>query len=106
MLLPGSGLLWQKIRSQFDAALESGHLLFTESSVEVVEEAGILFQLRLAPSLAKKPAGRIKARRDTSESVSTGCDTSDAGYNPFLEPEKALIVMEFDDHRLLLYAFA
>lgn len=95
--------LWRRIHVQFEAAVISGHLFFAQSTVEVVEESGIKFHLRLAPSLAKKPTGMIKAAAAVPEESRK---PPASVFNPFLTPDRELIIMEFDQHLLLLNKFS
>lgn len=78
------------IRKCFDLALENGDLIFTPSTVSILLSNGINFEIRLAPSLKLKPKNQPQTKP----------------FNPFLKPEKNLVVCEFENHCLLLNKFS
>lgn len=85
----------QLIRQIFDAAVVSGSLIFTESTISIIEEAQVPFQIRLAPALAKKP-----------QRESTAVPVREPRPNPFLPHDAALYVTSYDHHHVLLNKFA
>lgn len=94
------------VKLVYDKALASGELLFTESQVVLLPEQSIevrfndylsdltiQFQVRYAPSLAKKPTKTSIAQADTNPA------------NPFLPYNPALHVADLEEHVLLLNKF-
>ncbi|KAI9341917.1 ATP adenylyltransferase-domain-containing protein [Obelidium mucronatum] len=89
--------LLSRLHTQFDAALASGHLVFTPSTCVLVNGRHIKFQIRFAPSLAKKPTGGLQPQKKEI-----------TPFNPFLSPEPQLLV-ESDlspTHNILLNKFS
>ena len=84
-------LVLRTIDSTIEAALLSGALEPINTTIEVVEDAGVRFQLRQVDSLERK-------RRHTR--------SRPPGFNPFLPPEPGLFVAELSaSHRCLLNKF-
>ena len=67
---------------------------FTDSTMEIIEEAGIKFQVRILKSLALKPKGE-------------GALTKKADFDPFMPPfEEGLFITELiETHRLIFNKF-
>ena len=67
---------------------------FTDSTMEIIEEAGIKFQVRILKSLALKPKGE-------------GALTKKADFDPFMPPfEEGLFITELTEtHRLIFNKF-
>ncbi|KAJ3401951.1 bifunctional AP-4-A phosphorylase/ADP sulfurylase [Chytridiales sp. JEL 0842] len=93
-------MLGELIQRRFESALAAGSLVFTNSTIHIIEEAGIKFQVRFAPSLAKKPTGGLATPLPTAEKKKK------EPFNPFLNPEDDLRVEDFGTHRLLLNKFS
>lgn len=93
-----------KIRSAFDKALASGHLIWTNSTLHRVPAAGIEFQVRLAPSLGKKPGGFPASNSNGINDPKT--PTSKERPNPFLPFDPAMFVDALEHHNLLLNKFS
>ncbi|KAJ3090821.1 bifunctional AP-4-A phosphorylase/ADP sulfurylase [Quaeritorhiza haematococci] len=111
--MPSFGTLTTKIRSVFDKGLHSGHLIFTESTVDYIEDAGVKFQIRFAPSLAKKPQGFpathgvARAPAQSTALTATHPDTKPTTRpNPFLPPDPHLFVEAFQNHNCVLNKFS
>ncbi|KND01842.1 uncharacterized protein SPPG_03632 [Spizellomyces punctatus DAOM BR117] len=81
--------LGQKITTAFEKALASSHLFFIPSQLHIHPTHGIAFQIRLAPSLTKKPDGYVADKR-----------------NPFLPYDPAMFVHEYERHVVLLNKFS
>ncbi|KAI9205301.1 HIT-like domain-containing protein [Polychytrium aggregatum] len=87
--------LFSRILSCFERAVAAGHVIFTDSTCAVVENAGVNFQVRLAPSLAKKPTGGLTRKLAQSKP-----------FDPFLPYDPNLYVDQYEDHNLLLNKFS
>ena len=91
-------MLCEKISRVSEAAFKSGSLVFTPTTRYIVEETGILFEIRFAPSLAKKPTAVVpKPVKDVTR----------PRFNPFLPPDPALVVEDdfTDAYRIVLNKF-
>lgn len=75
--------LYQAVHSKFESALESGSLIFTESTQVPDSVDGIQFRYTVAPSLAKKPTDRDNSSQDKSSKSS-----------PWLPPDQSLVVVD------------
>ncbi|KAI9344180.1 ATP adenylyltransferase-domain-containing protein [Zopfochytrium polystomum] len=107
-----------RIVAAADAAVASGHLVFTRSTAVVVPAPPpppLLpdFEIRLAPSLAKKPTGGLSKPPAATPPPDAAAAAkiaqplpSKPRPNPFLTPEPELTLAEFGRHRLLLNKFA
>ncbi|OLL22670.1 Diadenosine 5',5'''-P1,P4-tetraphosphate phosphorylase 2 [Neolecta irregularis DAH-3] len=90
---PSMGSFTKLIGTRYNEALESKHLIFIESRAESVSENGLTYQIRCAPSLAKK-----------SESIKN--ETTGKMHNPFLPPAPQLVVCGMGaDHTIVLNKF-
>ncbi|KAJ3076624.1 bifunctional AP-4-A phosphorylase/ADP sulfurylase [Podochytrium sp. JEL0797] len=90
--------LTSKLASQFETALASGHLVFTPSTCVVIPNGPINFQIRFAPSLAKKPTGPLARPKQLP---------THPPFNPFLTPDPELLVTPLSpSHNLLLNKFS
>ncbi|KAJ3217803.1 bifunctional AP-4-A phosphorylase/ADP sulfurylase [Dinochytrium kinnereticum] len=76
------------IHSAFESARVSGHLIFTESTRQIIKDGTTCFHLTLAPGLAKKPTGGL--------APVTTAPIVEKKKNPFLPPEPTLHVSEYD----------
>ncbi|GAO50318.1 ATP adenylyltransferase [Saitoella complicata NRRL Y-17804] len=84
------------VKAKYDEALASGELVFTESSVGVVEENRVKYSIRCAPGLATKPE-----KKDIDKEKTDG-----KPFNPFLPPNPALFVQEMEPkHTVVLNKF-
>jgi sulfate adenylyltransferase (ADP) / ATP adenylyltransferase len=88
------GTLWQTITCNTARALKSGVLMPIPSDYEFVEDGGIRFIVRMAPSLARKDDIREQQER---ESQATG-----GKADPFLPYEKDLFVTDISDTHIAL----
>lgn len=84
--------LWQAVLDTTESAFRSGALERIPTRMEVVEAAGIRFQVHLVQQLERKARAKITQRR--------------TGANPFLPYEEALFVAHVSDtHVCLLNKF-
>lgn len=86
---------WPAIRDRYDAALQTGAITRTETENELFRDPAldVLFVLRVASALRRKPA-------------STSGTGEDSNSNPFLDPDEALVVGDVSPtHSLLLNKF-
>ncbi|KAJ3288310.1 bifunctional AP-4-A phosphorylase/ADP sulfurylase [Rhizoclosmatium sp. JEL0117] len=90
--------LASRLSTQFDKALSTGHLVFTPSTTVIIPSGKINFQIRLAPSLAKKPTGGLTQEKKEPKKP----------FNPFLVPEPDLLVDStlLPLHNILLNKFS
>ncbi|KAI9137280.1 ATP adenylyltransferase-domain-containing protein [Paraphysoderma sedebokerense] len=89
-----------KVRNSFDNALKAGHLIFSETSVEYILDHGVNFQVRLAPSLAKKPE-----KADTKAPENTNGNNENNNLkkrNPFLPYDENMFVDLLGDRHVCL----
>jgi ATP adenylyltransferase len=83
---PASGTLLAMIKQRSQKALAQGVLIPIETRVEIIEQAGIRFQIRWVSSLKrKKEAGKTSEKRPG---------------NPFLPPEPELTVCAFGENHI------
>ncbi|KAJ3111647.1 hypothetical protein HK100_002621 [Physocladia obscura] len=97
-------ILTNRLVEQFDRALSRGHLVFTPSTCVIVRNGDIDFQIRYAPSLAKKPTGGLSIKASTTpKSI-----PKKIPFNPFLIPDKELLVDSdlLPNHNILLNKFS
>lgn len=61
--------LWQRVLEVYDRAQQSGAATKTDTQIQLFEDGGITFVLRLASALKKKPKGLSGSRwvRDVSQ---------------------------------------
>ncbi|KAJ3028000.1 UNVERIFIED_CONTAM: hypothetical protein HDU68_002682 [Siphonaria sp. JEL0065] len=88
-----------RLATQFDTALGTGHLIFTPSTCVIISSGSINFQIRFAPSLAKKPTGGLQKEKSPANKPP---------FNPFLAPEPELLVDStlVPTHNILLNKFS
>ncbi|CAG8474730.1 12342_t:CDS:2 [Acaulospora morrowiae] len=86
----------KRVAETYDRALRRGELSFIESTVIKIVEKDIEFELRLSPSLAKKPVGDL----DKPEEA-----TPKPKIDPFLPYNQELFVQERGKHVILLNKF-
>ncbi|KAI8896903.1 ATP adenylyltransferase-domain-containing protein [Globomyces pollinis-pini] len=84
--------LSNQIRTIFDHSLANGHLFLTPSSLSILREYGIDFQVRLAAALGLKPKTQFNGAPKVYR-------------NPFLPPDPNLTVSQLDTHNILLNKF-
>lgn len=91
LLQPGT--LWRRIEEQTAHALAVGALRSIPTRLEYIEDGGVRFVVRIAPSLARKD----RARRKQAQAAASGKQA-----NPFLPYERDLLVAEISDTHLCL----
>lgn len=99
--------LFDRIKEVYDRALANGDLVFSEpTDVELVEENGIEFELKIVEGLAKRPNNRASEPGENPEVTDEVLETV-SKRNPFLKPEPELTVIDslFDDYRIILNKF-
>lgn len=100
-------MLMQKILTVFDSALSAGHVVWTKTTLQRVSAAGIAFQVRLIPALAKKPVGDPAASKPAQQNgIEKPIDKRPAPVNPFLPYDPQLCVDVYEHHNLLLNKFS
>lgn len=82
------GTLWQRIRERSAHALETGALKPIPTEREVIRDAGVAFQVRIAPNLREK----IEEVRDQQAREAAG-----ESVDPFADPEPDLLVGEVSE---------
>jgi ATP adenylyltransferase len=91
------GTLWRSIERTTDNALKTGALLPVSTDHTFIEDAGLRFFVRVLASLREKDEAR---KQQEAASVSGN------KVNPFLPPEKDLIVADITDtHQAILNKF-
>ncbi|MTJ11123.1 phosphorylase [Anabaena sp. UHCC 0187] len=92
------GTLWTSIKKTTELALKSGALKSIPTELEIIEEAGIKFIVRILENINRKNAD--KAKKD-QEAAKTGNE-----FNPFLPYEADLFVADISDtHVCILNKF-
>ncbi|KAI8915652.1 HIT-like domain-containing protein [Gorgonomyces haynaldii] len=79
-------MLSQRVKDIAKQALEGGDLVYTETKLKTINDT-VPFQVRLLPHLTKKPASQLQSKQQ---------------FNPFLPPQKGLLVHEMEHHNLVL----
>jgi ATP adenylyltransferase len=96
-MLLKKGTLWQSIERTTENALKTGALLPVSTEHTFIEDAGLRFFVRVLASLRKKD----EARKQQEAATASG-----KKVNPFLPPEKGLIVADITDtHQAILNKF-
>ncbi|HET6365201.1 MAG TPA: DUF4922 domain-containing protein [Nitrospirota bacterium] len=91
------GTLWQSIDRTTENALKTGALLPVSTDHTFIEDAGLRFFVRVLASLRRKD----EARKQQESAIASG-----KKENPFLPPEKDLIVADITDtHQAILNKF-
>jgi len=91
------GTLWQSIDRTTENALKTGALLPVSTDHTFIEDAGLRFFVRILASLRRKD----EARKQQEVATASG-----KKVNPFLPPEKGLIVADITDtHQAILNKF-
>ncbi|CAG8639506.1 15633_t:CDS:2 [Cetraspora pellucida] len=85
-----------RIAEIYNRALQRGELSFIESEVAHIEDKGIEFEIRIAPSLAKKPIGNLGAKDELQQKPKA---------DPFLPYSQELFVQEHGIYNILLNKF-
>ena len=92
------GTLWKSIQETTELALQSGDLKSIPTELEIIEQVGIKFVIRILANLNRKEADKEKQEQQTSR---TGKE-----FNPFLPYEKDLFVADISDtHVCILNKF-
>ncbi len=93
---------WDKVVQRNRSALESGDLAPLETEEATIQEAGLPFTIRWAASLADKDVAREK---DAASATLPG-GPRDPDFNPFLNPDPALLVGPIGEaHQAILNKF-
>jgi ATP adenylyltransferase len=91
------GTLWQSIEGTTENALKTGALLPVSTDHTFIEDAGLRFFVRILAGLRRKDDARKQQEAATA---------SGEKVNPFLPPEKDLIVADITDtHQAILNKF-
>jgi sulfate adenylyltransferase (ADP) / ATP adenylyltransferase len=91
------GTLWRSLERTADNALKTGALLPVSTDHTFIEDAGLRFFVRVLASLRKKDEARKQQK---------AAGASGKKVNPFLPPEKGLIVADITDtHQAILNKF-
>ncbi|MTJ54285.1 phosphorylase [Anabaena sp. UHCC 0253] len=80
------GTLWTKIKKTTELALKSGALKSIPTELEIVEEAGVKFVVRILENINRKKADKEKKDQQAAQ---TGKE-----FNPFLPYEEDLFVTD------------
>jgi sulfate adenylyltransferase (ADP) / ATP adenylyltransferase len=97
-ILLQSGRLWTSIKKTSEMAVKSGALKSIPTELEIVEQAGVKFVVRILENINRKNAD--KAKKD-QEAAKTGKE-----FNPFLPYEEDLFVADISDtHVCILNKF-
>jgi len=92
------GTLWKSIKKTTELALKSGALKSIPTELEIIEQAGIKFVVRILANLNRKKADKEKQNQQIAR---TGKD-----FNPFLPYEEDLFVADISDtHVCILNKF-
>lgn len=92
------GTLWKSIQETTELALQSGALKSIPTELEIIEQVGIKFVIRILANLNRKEADKEKQEQQTSR---TGKE-----FNHFLPYEKDLFVADISDtHVCILNKF-
>ncbi|KAL4883752.1 ATP adenylyltransferase-domain-containing protein [Aspergillus karnatakaensis] len=87
------------VAKRFTAAKDAGHLIFSQTHLEILRPGGVPYQLRYCPALANKPTGKPKP-----DEASTG-----KRFDPFENPSPDLLIAhipkENPTHFLVLNKF-
>ncbi|CAG8479062.1 5827_t:CDS:2 [Cetraspora pellucida] len=86
----------ERVAERYNRALQRGELSFIESEVAHIEDKGIEFEIRIAPSLAKKPTGNLGAKDELQQKPKP---------DPFLPYSQELFVQEHGIYNILLNKF-
>ncbi|KAJ5902555.1 hypothetical protein N7495_003083 [Penicillium taxi] len=97
MLLRVNESLSSLVARRFEAAKEGDHLLFSPTHLSIVNSAGIPFQLRYCPALAKKPSN-LKPENEPKL-------PKQPKFDPFKDPSPELLIASFPSHALVLNKF-
>ncbi|KAF0407539.1 ATP adenylyltransferase [Gigaspora margarita] len=89
-------VLEDRIVERWDRAFQRGELLYIETEVAHIKEKEIEFQIRVAPSLAKKPTGKLGVKDEEQQKSKA---------NPFLPYSQELFVQEHGKYNILLNKF-
>jgi len=85
--------IWKSIVETTEHAIAVGALLPIPTHYVFIEDSGILFFVRILSSLSLKDEARIKQQADTERGKNV---------NPFLPPEKDLIVADISDTHIAI----
>ncbi|CAG8487541.1 10639_t:CDS:2 [Racocetra fulgida] len=86
----------ERVAEKYNRALQRGELSFIESKVTHIKDKGIEFEIRLAPSLAKKPTGNLRTKDELQQKPKA---------DPFLPYNQDLFVQEHGKYNILLNKF-
>ncbi|KAL5336732.1 HIT-like domain-containing protein [Aspergillus crustosus] len=87
------------VAKRFNAAKDAGHLIFSQTHLEILRPGGVPYQLRYCPALANKPTGKPKPDEASAEKR----------FDPFENPSPDLVIAhipkENPTHFLVLNKF-
>jgi ATP adenylyltransferase len=91
------GTLWENIVKTTEHALTAGALLPVPTNHAFIDDAGMRFFVRVLAGLRRKDEAKKRQKAESAAGINT---------NPFLDPEKELMVSEISDtHRAILNKF-
>lgn len=93
MIIVKTGTLWQDIIKTAEQALANGSLVPIPTNGAIIEDRGVRFSVRVLAGLRRKAEARRE--QDAAERVGKAA-------NPFLPPEKDLVVADISDTHLAL----
>ncbi|KAL4802959.1 ATP adenylyltransferase-domain-containing protein [Aspergillus unguis] len=73
------------VSKRFTAARDAGHLIFSQTHLEILRPGGVPYQLRYCPALANKPTGKPKADDGAPKKR----------FDPFENPSPDLLIAHF-----------
>ncbi|KAL6239318.1 hypothetical protein BDW75DRAFT_227219 [Aspergillus navahoensis] len=73
------------VAKRFTAAKDAGHLIFSQTHLEILRPGGVPYQLRYCPALANKPTGKPKADEGSTKKR----------FDPFENPSPELVIAHF-----------
>ncbi|OJI97832.1 hypothetical protein ASPVEDRAFT_880212 [Aspergillus versicolor CBS 583.65] len=73
------------VARRFAAAKDAGHLIFSQTHLEILRPGGTPYQLRYCPALANKPTGKPKADEGNNKKR----------FDPFENPSPDLLITHF-----------
>ncbi|GAA95116.1 uncharacterized protein L969DRAFT_104676 [Mixia osmundae IAM 14324] len=82
-----------KLHRQYDVAVQSGDLIFTDSTVKGITQGELEYEVRFAPALAKKPTAAKPAQSKQDKPA----DPFAAPYVPALHVDEVTVKAELED---------
>ncbi|KAJ3034116.1 bifunctional AP-4-A phosphorylase/ADP sulfurylase [Rhizophlyctis rosea] len=99
-----SSTLATRIRTTFDRALASGHVIFHDSTQVIIPDGPVNFQVRYVPALSKKPEGGFTKAQTDADTRQKAKEKKK--FNPFLPYDPHMFVEELESHNVLLNKFS